>query len=55
MGNHGASVNKSSHAESSWHLNELTDGAVTIEAGSLFEKDDFLRRRRLGPSNTLKG
>ncbi len=43
-------------------LNELTEGAVTVGVGSLFEifktrieEDDFLRRRRLGPCRTLKG
>ncbi len=50
MANHGMSANISSHAESSWRLNELTNGPVTIEVGNLtrIEKDDFLRRRRLG-------
>ncbi len=49
MANHGASANSYSHAESSWHLNEFTEGAVAIEVGSLFqyfttriEKDDRL-------------
>ncbi len=52
---HGTSANSSSHAESSWRLNELTEWAVATHVGSLFqyfttrtEKDDFLRRRRLG-------
>ncbi len=52
MGNHGTSANSSSNAESSWCLNEMTEGAVTIEVGSLFQyfttrskKDDFLPRR----------
>ncbi len=51
-GNYGTSANSSSHAESSWHLREFTEGVVTIGVGSLFqyfttrvEKDDFLRRR----------
>ncbi len=30
LDNHGTSANKSSIAESSWRLNELTDGAVKI-------------------------
>ncbi len=37
MGNHGTSVNSSSHAESSWRLNELTKGVITIEVGSLVQ------------------
>ncbi len=62
MGNQGTSASSSSRAESSWCLNEMTEGAITIEVGSLFqyfttrfEKDDFLRRRRLGPCRALKG
>ncbi len=54
-GNYGISVNISSHGE-------FTEGAVTIGVGCIFqyfttpvEKDDFLRRRRLGPCRTLKG
>ncbi len=35
--NHGTSANSSSHAESSWHLNEFTEGAVAIELGGLFQ------------------
>ncbi len=52
MGNHGISAKTFLHTESSWRLNELTEGAVTIEVGSLFhnfttriEKDNFLRRQ----------
>ncbi len=37
MVNHGTSANESSHVESSWHLSELTEGAVTIEVQSLFQ------------------
>ncbi len=62
MGNHGTSANSSSYAESRWRLKKLTEGAITIEVGSLFqnfanriEKDDFLRRHRLGPCRTLNG
>ncbi len=40
----------------------FTEGAVTIGVGSLFqyfttrvEKDDFLRKRRLGPCSVLAG
>ncbi len=62
MGNHGTSANSTPDAESSWRLNELTEGAVTIGVGSLFqylttriEKHDFLRKRRLGSCKTLKG
>ncbi len=47
--NHRTSGNKSSHVECSWLLNELTEEAVTIEVGSLFqnltiriERDVFL-------------
>ncbi len=48
---------------SDWSLNELADRlTITIEVGSLFnnfttriEKDHFHRRRRKGPSRTLKG
>ncbi len=54
-GNHGTSTYSSSHAESSWHLKEFTEGALTIGVGSLFqyfttriEKDDIPRRCRLG-------
>ncbi len=60
--NHGTSVNNSSHVESGWRLNELTEGVVKIEVGSLFQnftirikKDGILRRCRLGPCKTLKG
>ncbi len=52
---HETSSSRSSHAESSWRLKELTEGAVTIGVRGLFqyietriEKDDFLQR-------TLKG
>ncbi len=62
MGNNGIFVSSSSHAESSRRLNAITEGAITIEVGSLFqyfttciEKDDFLPRRRLGPCRTLEG
>ncbi len=62
MGNHGTSANSSSHAESSWRLNELTEGEVTIEVGAcsnilrlVLKKEDFLQRLPLGPSITLKG
>ncbi len=48
-GNHGTSANRSSHAELSWRLKELTKGVVTTGVGSLFqyftsliEKEDFL-------------
>ncbi len=61
-GNRGTSACSSYHAKSSWRLKELTEGAVTIVAGSLFqyfttriEKDCFLRRRRLGPCSMSKG
>ncbi len=54
-GSYGTLANSSSHTESSWHLKGFTEGAVTIGVGSLFqyfttrvEKDDFLRRCRLG-------
>ncbi len=30
-GNHETSASSSSHAESSWRLEELTEGAVTIQ------------------------
>ncbi len=33
----GTSVASSSHVESNWRLNELTEEAVTIEVGSLFQ------------------
>ncbi len=59
IGNHGTSANSSSHT---WHLNELMEGAVTLEVGSLFqyfttriERDDVLRRRRLRPCRILQG
>ncbi len=59
---HATSTNSSSHAESSWCFKELTEGAVTIGVGSLFqyittriEKGDFLQRLRLGPYRSLKG
>ncbi len=62
MGNHGTSANSTPDAESSWRLNELTEGTVTIGVGSLFqylttriEKEDVLRKRRLGPCKTLIG
>ncbi len=42
------------HVESSWRLNESTQGLVTIDLGSLFqtlatriEKNEFLQRRRV--------
>ncbi len=35
--NHVTSGSKSSHAESSWRLNDLMGGAVTIELGSLLQ------------------
>ncbi len=61
-GNYGTLACSSSHVKLSWYLKEFTKGAVTIGVGSLFqyfttrvEKDDFLRRRRLGPCKTLKG
>ncbi len=55
-GNHGTSANSSSHAESSRRLNELTAGASLFQhITTCIEKDDFLRRRRLGPCRTLKG
>ncbi len=37
MGNDGTSANSSFNAESSLSLDELTEGAVTIEVGSLFQ------------------
>ncbi len=52
MGNDGASGNMSSLVESSNRLNELTEEALKIEVGSLFQnsmtrfwKDAFLRVR----------
>ncbi len=36
-GNHGTSEISSPHDESSWRLNELREGVVTIEMGSLLE------------------
>ncbi len=49
MGNHGTSAKKFPHVTPSWRLNELTERAVTIEVGSLFQnftprigKNDFL-------------
>ncbi len=55
-GDRRTAANSFSDAESTWHLNESTEGIVTIEVGSLFqyfmtriEKHDFLRKRRLGP------
>ncbi len=36
--NHGTSANSSSHAESSWLLNEFAEGAVTIEACSIISR-----------------
>ncbi len=33
VGNHGISANKSYHVESSWRLNELTEGAGTVGVG----------------------
>ncbi len=35
--NYRTSGKKSSHVESSWLLAELTEGAVTVEGGSLFK------------------
>ncbi len=59
-GNHGTSASNSSYAESSWRLKELTEEAVTIGVGSLFqhfttcvEKDDFIRRRRQVPADVV--
>ncbi len=61
MGNNEASANSSSHEESSWRLKEFTEGLLTKGVWSMFqyfttrfEKDDFVRRRRLGPCRTLK-
>ncbi len=60
MGNHGTSANNPCRTESSWRLKELTEGVVTLSVGNLFqyfttrvEKDDFLRRRRLGLYQTV--
>ncbi len=36
--NHGTSANSSSHAESSWLLNEFAEGAVTIAACSIISR-----------------
>ncbi len=55
-GNLGTYENISSKAEFYYRLDGLTEGAVTIEVGSLFQnlmtcikKDIFLQRPRLGP------
>ncbi len=58
-GNLGTYENLSSKAEFYYRLDGLTEGAVTIEVGSLFQnlmtciknikKDIFLQRPRLGP------
>ncbi len=55
MGNHGTSTNCSLYAKLSFFLKALTELAVTKGVVSLFqyfttgiEKDDFLRRCRLG-------
>ncbi len=60
-GNYETSANSSSHGESSWRLKELTEWLLTRWVGSMFqyfttrfEKDDFVRRRRLGHCSTLK-
>ncbi len=60
-GNYGTYANIFNHTEYSWRLNGWTEGTVTLEVGSLFqnltthfEKDDFLRRHRLGACRTLK-
>ncbi len=51
---HRTSANKSFYVDPGSRLNELTEGTVTIDVGSLFqslttctEKHVFLRRRRL--------
>ncbi len=61
-GDRRTTANSFSDADSTWYLNESTEGTVTIEVGSLLvyftthiEKDDFLRKHRLGPCVTLKG
>ncbi len=60
--NRRTSANKSSRIVSSWRLNELTEGVVTIEMRNPFqnlvtriEKDAFLRIHRLGPCRTSNG
>ncbi len=60
-GHYGTSANSLSYAESSWRWKEFTEGAVTKGVGSQFlhfttrvEKDEFLRRRQLGPCRTMK-
>ncbi len=61
IGNYRISANISSHAELSWRLNQLTEGAFTILKWEVqyfitrIERDNFLRRRRLGLCRTLKG
>ncbi len=62
MGIYRPSKNKYFHAKSSWRLSVLTERALTIEVGILFqyfktriEKKDFLRRHRNGLCRTLKG
>ncbi len=60
-GNFETSANSSSREESSWRLKEFTEGLHSNGVGSMFqhfttrfEKDDFVRRGRLGPCRTLK-
>ncbi len=64
VGIHGAAASRSSHAESSWRLNELMEGAIeiTIEERSLFryftisiEMEDILLSSQLGPCRSLNG
>ncbi len=50
---HKTSGDKSFHIESiSWRLNELTEGAATIDVGSLFQ--NFTTRTAKAPTRTLQ-
>ncbi len=57
MGNHGTSAKISSHTESGWRLNELTEGAVKIELGACSDIFRLVLTRTIfskAPTRTLQ-